>query len=525
MKKKIIITVLTVLLLSILSVTAFAFTTGDVTGDGKLTAADARLALRYSAKLETLTDEQIKAADVDNSGKVTASDARKILRVCAKLDPPFEGIDISGYLIEEGVLHVAIPVDNKPFAYEENGKLKGIDISIFEGVAQYCELELVYHPMAYEDMVDAVNNGECDVAATLSSAPVIKYTSVIRNYYDDNLYMLINTESAYDSYDKIVNSSAKVGVLADTIDKYTVEKKLPADCVVAYKTCREASKDLRDKKIAAFITNSGYAFNIAMEFGELEVLSDPSFNNERHCIITAQDKGEFSKKLGMILTESLCSESVDEYNCLKKNSSLSLKKSSITLAPGGSACLEITQNSFFFDYPSVFFDNNSFQLNVMYTKGKQFLVITTTENSYSESIKLSIPNETASFTLDIKVDPKAPKNIVLDDNLKVPDFGAYMKTKVYEASIDEQTAVFAMVYTAEDLYNSGVTDTAMFEPFFNDLEKAGFKYEGYMEHDNTIIAMYYNEAAGKAFSYVEVFDSYGYIQEIGVGFNLMEMPV
>ncbi|MDR1629360.1 MAG: leucine-rich repeat protein [Oscillospiraceae bacterium] len=59
--------------------------TGDLDGDGKITAADARTALRASAKLVTLTSAQTTAADVDKDGKITASDARTILRVSAKL--------------------------------------------------------------------------------------------------------------------------------------------------------------------------------------------------------------------------------------------------------------------------------------------------------------------------------------------------------------------------------------------------------------------------------------------------------
>ena len=54
--------------------------------DGKVTAADARKALRASAKLEELTPEREKAADIDGDGKVTAADARKILRASAGLE-------------------------------------------------------------------------------------------------------------------------------------------------------------------------------------------------------------------------------------------------------------------------------------------------------------------------------------------------------------------------------------------------------------------------------------------------------
>lgn len=66
---------------SVLSVVGGKFVLkGDVNGDGKVTAADAREALRASAKLEKLSDKETSAADVNNDGKVTATDAREILK-------------------------------------------------------------------------------------------------------------------------------------------------------------------------------------------------------------------------------------------------------------------------------------------------------------------------------------------------------------------------------------------------------------------------------------------------------------
>lgn len=58
----------------------------DVNADGKVNSSDARLALRYSAKIEALSDNQLLSADADGNGKVNAADARKILRVSAKLE-------------------------------------------------------------------------------------------------------------------------------------------------------------------------------------------------------------------------------------------------------------------------------------------------------------------------------------------------------------------------------------------------------------------------------------------------------
>ncbi len=58
---------------------------GDVNFDGKITAADARLALRFSAKVQIPTAEEFIVADVITDGIIYAADARLILRVSARI--------------------------------------------------------------------------------------------------------------------------------------------------------------------------------------------------------------------------------------------------------------------------------------------------------------------------------------------------------------------------------------------------------------------------------------------------------
>lgn len=62
---------------------------GDVDGDGSVTAADARLALRASVNLEhyELGSREFIAADYDRDGTITAGDARMILRTAVDLEP------------------------------------------------------------------------------------------------------------------------------------------------------------------------------------------------------------------------------------------------------------------------------------------------------------------------------------------------------------------------------------------------------------------------------------------------------
>ena len=53
---------------------------GDVNGDGKVTAIDARLVLKHSVGETTLSESQQNLADMNCDGKISAIDARIILR-------------------------------------------------------------------------------------------------------------------------------------------------------------------------------------------------------------------------------------------------------------------------------------------------------------------------------------------------------------------------------------------------------------------------------------------------------------
>lgn len=58
---------------------------GDVNFDGKVTASDARLVLRYSAKLISFSSAQKSRSDLNFDNRITSSDARMVLRVSAGL--------------------------------------------------------------------------------------------------------------------------------------------------------------------------------------------------------------------------------------------------------------------------------------------------------------------------------------------------------------------------------------------------------------------------------------------------------
>ena len=88
MAKKLLATLLAaVMALSAAAIPAFAAgKLGDVDNDGEITSGDARLALRASVQLESLTPEMQQRADIDKNGEVESSDARMILRASVRLE-------------------------------------------------------------------------------------------------------------------------------------------------------------------------------------------------------------------------------------------------------------------------------------------------------------------------------------------------------------------------------------------------------------------------------------------------------
>ncbi len=89
MKKQLIMCSIVILLLS-LSLSAFAGYLGDVDNDGKVSAVDARIILRHSAKLDNIAEDMLAKADIDKNGSINAVDARAVLRMGAMLDELIE---------------------------------------------------------------------------------------------------------------------------------------------------------------------------------------------------------------------------------------------------------------------------------------------------------------------------------------------------------------------------------------------------------------------------------------------------
>lgn len=111
MKKAFLSVVLSILIILSCISPVFAALKGDVDGIVGVSAADARLVLRASVGLESLSDAQKAAADVDGTPGISAADARLILRASVGLE------SLGDIQEEEEHVHVynkVLSVDREP---------------------------------------------------------------------------------------------------------------------------------------------------------------------------------------------------------------------------------------------------------------------------------------------------------------------------------------------------------------------------------------------------------------------------
>lgn len=109
MKKTIKILSIVLLISTLLAFPTSASQKGDIDGDGKITASDARIILRYSVGLEYNLNRSV--CDLDSDGKITASDARSVLRISVGLS--YDGRETEYDILTSGTAAVSITLEGQ----------------------------------------------------------------------------------------------------------------------------------------------------------------------------------------------------------------------------------------------------------------------------------------------------------------------------------------------------------------------------------------------------------------------------
>jgi len=176
----------------------------DLDGDGAVTAADARIALRIAIRLQEADDALKAAADVDGDGKVTAADARLILRMAVGLEE-FTSTDLLYMPKTDVELLMAYTAAVKKAAISNVGYTKTVSNKITDTDVNLQHKNKVLS-VAQKNMTNSVNTYASDTQAALDNLfiPNLLSTAQIKNatseLKDGKYYITIVMNDYQDAY-------------------------------------------------------------------------------------------------------------------------------------------------------------------------------------------------------------------------------------------------------------------------------------------------------------------------------------
>ena len=176
----------------------------DLNKDGKVTTADARLALRIALRLDNADDITKAAADVDGDGSVTTADARLILRIALDLED-YSAKDLLSMPKTEVELLMAYTAAMKKAAVEKVGytktvtnKITGTDVNLAHKakLVDIASKNMTNTKKTYASDTQAAADNLL-VPSLLSTEAVKKATNVMK---DGKYYITIQFEDVQDAY-------------------------------------------------------------------------------------------------------------------------------------------------------------------------------------------------------------------------------------------------------------------------------------------------------------------------------------
>ncbi|MCQ9389814.1 ABC transporter substrate-binding protein [Brevibacterium sp. 50QC2O2] len=136
-------------------------------------------------------------------------------------------------LLEPGVLKIGTTSDNKPYSYNEDGKLTGFEVEMATAIAEEAGLKPEFTQKEFAALVPGVASGQSDVVASSTSITderkaIVDFTSV---YYIG--YISILTKKGNGVTDKVSSMDGKkLGLMQGTLqDKYAQSHMKSTDLV------------------------------------------------------------------------------------------------------------------------------------------------------------------------------------------------------------------------------------------------------------------------------------------------------
>lgn len=205
------------------------------------------------------------------------------------LDPTIEQIKDAGKLI------VGTSTPYEPMEYkDENGNIVGFDIDIANEIANQLGVETDIRDMDFDLLIDAVANGEVDIAIAAITITNEREEQVsFSNPYLNAGQVIITNESNQEINIPEDLEDKKVGVQNSTTSEEEALKYTNEANVIKYNDYIEAVTNLEAGTIDAVIIDRPAGIVLAKDNSNIKIVGDP-FTNELYGI--AIKKGESALK-------------------------------------------------------------------------------------------------------------------------------------------------------------------------------------------------------------------------------------
>ncbi len=161
--------------------------------------------------------------------------------------------------IEPEPLRIGTTPNYPPMTFVSDGRYAGVEPDFARLLARKLGRPVFFLPLRWEQLIPALMEGKIDLVMsgmTVTRARQMRI-SFTEPYFTARLVAAMRSEDAgmYDSREKILKTSANVGVIPGTTADAFVQKNLPNARRMAIAAARHAALELKTKKLDLFLSD------------------------------------------------------------------------------------------------------------------------------------------------------------------------------------------------------------------------------------------------------------------------------
>jgi ABC-type amino acid transport substrate-binding protein len=160
----------------------------------------------------------------------------------------------------EPALRVGLATDSPPMAFRRDDDVVGLEPDFARRLASDLGRNVRFVALAFEDLIPALLDGRIDVIMSgMTVTPARRFRVAFADpYLESGLVGLVRRadRARFDTVEKVLRTSAPVGVRRGTTGEKFVADRMPNATVFVYPTGEAAALELRQNRIDLFVSDA-----------------------------------------------------------------------------------------------------------------------------------------------------------------------------------------------------------------------------------------------------------------------------